>query len=111
LRSDRERLFDILEAVERVEAQAARGRAAFAADELAQTAVIRWVEIIGEAARGLSEGLRQAHPEVPWRQMVAMRNVLIHGYFDIDVDLVWSVAENDLPKLRAQVQAIVEDLA
>jgi uncharacterized protein with HEPN domain len=111
LRSDRERLFDILEAVERVEAQAARGRAAFAADELAQTAVIRWVEIIGEAARGLSEGLRQAHPEVPWRQMVAMRNVLIHGYFDIDVDLVWSVAENDLPKLRAQVQAVVDDLA
>jgi uncharacterized protein with HEPN domain len=45
---------------------------------------------------------------VPWRQMVAMRNVLIHGYFDIDVDLVWSVAQNDLPKLGAQVRAIVE---
>jgi uncharacterized protein with HEPN domain len=70
LRSDRERLFDILESVERIEAQAARGRAAF-----------------------------------------AMRNVLIHGYFDIDVDLVWSVAENDLPKLAAQVRAIVEEMA
>jgi uncharacterized protein with HEPN domain len=55
--------------------------------------------------------LRQAHPEVPWRQMVAMRNVLIHGYFDIDVDLVWSVAENDLPKLAAQVRAILEETA
>ena len=74
-------------------------------------AVIRWVEIIGEAARGVSEELRQAHPEVPWRQMVAMRNVLIHGYFDIDVDLVWSVAQNDLPKLGAQVRAIVEELS
>jgi uncharacterized protein with HEPN domain len=93
LRSDRERLFDILDAVERIEAQ---------------TAVIRWVEIIGEATRGLTEELRQAHPQVPWRQMVAMRNVLIHGYFDIDVDLVWSVAQNDLPKLGAQVRAIVE---
>jgi uncharacterized protein with HEPN domain len=93
LRSDRERLFDILDAVERIEAQAA---------------VIRWVEIIGEATRGLTEELRQAHPQVPWRQMVAMRNVLIHGYFDIDVDLVWSVAQNDLPKLGAQVRAIVE---
>jgi uncharacterized protein with HEPN domain len=72
LRSDRERLFDILDAVERIEAQASRGRAAFAGDELAQTAVIRWVGI------------------------------------DIDVDLVWSVAQNDLPKLGAQVRAIVE---
>jgi uncharacterized protein with HEPN domain len=111
LRSDRERLFDILDAIERIEAQAARGRATFAGDELAQNAVIRWVEIIGEAARGLSEELRQAHPEVPWRQMIAMRNVLIHGYFDIDVDLVWSVAQNDLPKLGAQVRAIVGELS
>ena len=73
MRSDRERLFDILEAVERIEGQAVRGRAASADDDLAQTAVIRWVEIIGEAAREVSEELRQAHPEVPWRQMVTMR--------------------------------------
>jgi uncharacterized protein with HEPN domain len=111
LRSDRERLLDILEAVERIETQAERGRAAFTDDELAQTAVVRWVEIIGEAARGVSEELRQAHPEVPWRQMIAMRNVLIHGYFDIDVDLVWSVAQNDLLKLGAQVRAIVDELS
>jgi len=110
LRSDRERLFDILESVERIETQAARGRAAFTDDEVAQSAVVRWVEIIGEAARGLTEELRQMHPEVPWRQMVAMRNVLIHGYFDIDVELVWSVAENDLPKLAAQIRAIVEEM-
>jgi uncharacterized protein with HEPN domain len=83
LRSDRERLLDILESVERIEAQTVRGRDAFADDELAQTAVIRWVEIIGEAARGVSEELREAHPEVPWRQMVAMRNVLIHGYDEL----------------------------
>lgn len=111
MRSDRERLLDILEAIERIEVQAARGRSAFAEEELAQTAVIRWIEIIGEAARGLTEELRQAHPEVPWRRMVAMRNVLIHGYFDIDVDLVWSVAENDLPKLAAQVRAVLEETA
>jgi uncharacterized protein with HEPN domain len=111
LRSDRERLLDILEAIERIEVQAARGLSTFAGEELAQTAVIRWIEVIGEAARGLTEELRQAHPEVPWRQMVAMRNVLIHGYFDIDVDLVWSVAENDLPKLAAQVRAILAETA
>jgi uncharacterized protein with HEPN domain len=110
LRSDRERLLDILEAIERIEAQAARGRLTFAGEELAQAAVIRWIEIIGEAARGVTAELREAHPEVPWRRMVAMRNVLIHGYFDIDVDLVWSVAENDLPKLHAQIRAIVDQL-
>ena len=111
MRSDRDRLLDILEAIDRVEAQAARGRAAFVADELAQTAVIRWVEVIGEAARALTGEFRRAHHEVPWRQMVAMRNVLIHGYFDIDVDLVWSVAENDLPKLGAQIRAILDELS
>lgn len=66
--------------------------------------------IIGEATRGLTEELRQAHPEVPWRQMVAMRNVLIHGYFDIDVDLVWSVAQSDIAKVGARVRAIVEGM-
>jgi uncharacterized protein with HEPN domain len=110
LRSDRERLLDILQAIERIEVQAARGRSTFAGEELAQTAVVRWIEIIGEAAGGLTAELREAHPGVPWRQMVAMRNVLIHGYFDIDVDLVWSVAETDLPKLQAQIQAIVESM-
>ena len=110
MRSDRERLLDILEAVERIEVQAARGRSTFADEELAQTAVIRWIEIIGEAARGVSAELRQEYPEVPWRRMVAMRNVLIHGYFDIDVDLVWSVAQNDLPKLEAQIRAIIEGM-
>ena len=49
--------------------------------------MISWIEIIGEAARGITDELREAHPEVPWRRMVAMRNVLIHGYFAIDVDL------------------------
>ena len=111
MRSDLERLYDILEAVERIEEQAARGRAVFADDELVQSAVIRWVEIIGEATRGLTDELRQAHPEVPWRQMVAMRNVLVHGYFDVDVDLVWSVAQSDLPKLGAQIRAIVSEMS
>jgi uncharacterized protein with HEPN domain len=72
--------------------------------------VIRWIEIIGEAARGETAELREAHPEVPWRRMVAMRNVLIHGYFDIDVDLVWSVAQNDLPKLGAQIRAMLSGM-
>jgi uncharacterized protein with HEPN domain len=101
----------MLEAIERIEAQAARGRSFLASEELAQAAVIRWIEIIGEAARGVTTELREAHPEVPWRRMVAMRNVLVHGYFDIDVDLVWSVAQNDLPRLEAQIRAILSGMS
>jgi uncharacterized protein with HEPN domain len=101
----------MLEAIERIEAQAARGRSFLTSEELAQAAVIRWIEIIGEAARGVTDELREAHPEVPWRRMVAMRNVLIHGYFDIDVDLVWSVAQNDLPRLEAQIRAILSGMS
>jgi uncharacterized protein with HEPN domain len=94
LRSDRERLLDILDAIERIRRQAARGRGAFDRDEVVQTAVIRWVEIIGEAVRGLSPQLRNAHPDVPWRQIVAMRNIVVHGYFDVDAEAIWSTVEN-----------------
>jgi len=110
LRSDRERLLDIVEAIERIGNQVTRGRSVFIEDVLVQTAVIRWIEIIGEAARAISPELRGAHPEVPWRQVVAMRNILVHGYFEVDVDAVWSAIEHDTPKLEAQVRAILDDM-
>ncbi len=108
MRSDRERLLDILEAIERIGRQVTRGRPAFDEDELVQTAVIRWIEIIGEAARAVSPEFREAHPEIPWRQVVAMRNILVHGYFEVDVDAVWSAIEHDAPKLETQIRAILD---
>ena len=110
MRSDRERLLDIVEAIERIGNQVTRGRSVFIEDVLVQTAVIRWIEIIGEAARAISPELREAHPEIPWRQVVAMRNILVHGYFEVDVDAVWSAIEHDTPKLEAQVRAILDDM-
>jgi uncharacterized protein with HEPN domain len=67
---------------------------------LLQNAVLHWIEIIGKAARGVSDKVRDAHPEVPWRVITDMRNRVTHVYFDIDLDIVWNMVTRDLPKLR-----------
>src|ERR1043165_204160 len=100
MRDDRERLLDILEAIERIDRYAARGRAAFERDELIQNWITHQLQIIGEAAARISPDLRESYPGVPWRQIIGMRNVLTHGYFEIDLDIVWSVVERDLGKLQ-----------
>lgn len=61
------------------------------------------MEIIGEACRALSEALRDRHPEVPWAAIVGMRNILVHDYFGLNLDEVWSVTERDLPDLRRRI--------
>ena len=66
--------------------------------------------IIGEAANQISDGMRAAHPEIPWRVIVGMRNVLIHDYVQTNYNLVWQTVRNDLPKLREQLLAIKTSL-
>jgi uncharacterized protein with HEPN domain len=83
MRDDRERLLDILEAIERIDRYAIRGREAFERDELIQNWITHQLQIIGEAAARITTDLRENHSEVPWRQIIGMRNVLTHGYFDI----------------------------
>lgn len=65
---------------------------------------------IGEAARNLSDALRDRHPDVPWSQIIAMRNTLVHDYFGVDVEEIWSTVEKDLPALKRQVETILEEL-
>lgn len=103
MRDDRERLRDILEAVERIERYAAKGRDAFERDELIQVWIVHHLQLVGEAARALSEDFRAAHPEIPWSQIVGMRNILVHNYFGIDTEIVWAAVERDLPALKAQI--------
>jgi uncharacterized protein with HEPN domain len=69
---------------------------AFKADMLRQDGVIRELQVIGEAARMISEKTKQAHPDVPWYQIVGMRNRLIHEYFGVDLDAVWKTVTQDL---------------
>jgi uncharacterized protein with HEPN domain len=110
VRNDRERLLDIIEAIERIDRHTGDGRAAFADQELVQVWVIHNLEIVGEAARGVSEDLRRRRPDVRWREVVAMRNVLAHGYFGIDVERLWVTVEKDLPKLKEQIRSIVAEM-
>jgi uncharacterized protein with HEPN domain len=105
VRDDGERLADILDAAEKIRRKVAEGREAFDADEYAQLAIVHLVQIIGEAANRLSPELTGAHPEIPWRQIVATRNRVVHSYFDVDLELLWSVASVDIPKLEKQLRA------
>ena len=77
----------------------------FLANEEKYEAVNRKLEIIGEAARRLSEETKQNFPEVPWRLVTAMRNALIHDYDDVNLHLVWETAQSDLPPLMARIEA------
>jgi uncharacterized protein with HEPN domain len=74
-------------------------------------ALIYLVTVIGEAARGVSESTRSAHPEVPWRDVVDTRNRLVHGYVYVDLDVLWDVVSNDLPALARMLKPLLEELA
>ena len=106
MRRDDERLADILEAAEKIAVRAAKGRAAFDTDEDTQIVLVHLIQVIGEAAAGLSDGFIAEHPEVPWRQIIATRNRVVHGYFEVDLDILWDVAIIDVPELASQVRRI-----
>ena len=107
---DRDRLEDILEAIERIERYARKGRDAFEADELVQTWIIHHIQVIGEATRRLSEDLQNSYSDIPWSAIVGMRNILVHDYFGIDLEEVWSTVERDIPTLKRKVMKIIDDL-
>jgi uncharacterized protein with HEPN domain len=110
MRHDRLRLLDIQEAIERIEKYASQGQEAFEHEELIQTWIVHHLQIIGEAARALSSDLRDQHPEMPWSKIIGMRNILVHDYFGIDVDVVWAVVERDLPDLKLQIETILREV-
>ena len=80
---------------------------AFESDEMFQVWIVRHLQIIGEAASRVSGETQIAYPAVPWKKMIGMRYVLVHGYFDIDLDIVWSVIENDLRSLKQEVESVL----
>jgi len=82
-------------------------RAQFEANHLMQDAVLRNLELIGEAATRIPEDVRLAHSEIPWRQIIAMRNQLIHAYLGVDLDVVWDVVKVELPLLIQQLKALI----
>ena len=86
-----------------------RSRTDLDTDRKLNLSLVRLLEIIGEAARGISEEFRQTHSDLPWNKMVGMRDRLIHGYFDVNLDVVWETVTKYIPLLIDQLEKIVAD--
>lgn len=76
----------------------------FVKNKTIQDAIVREIEIIGEAAKNISEDLKNNHPEIPWRKISGMRDKIVHEYFDIDLEIVWKTIQNDLPVFKNKLK-------
>lgn len=102
-------LFDIKEAIERIRDFTREGQAEFHDSFVIQDAVVKNLLVIGEAARRLSGTAVEKAPEISWSHIVRLRDVLIHGYYKIDLDVVWEVVKHDLDPLYEAVSRMLED--
>lgn len=110
-RRDTEFLRDIMEAMQRVISYTKNSSyEEFMDDTKTQDAVLRNIEVIGEATKGLSTSFKKSHPAVPWRDMSGMRDKVIHHYFGINYDIVWNVAKEQMPQLVPRIESILKQL-
>lgn len=107
------RLFigDILDSIKRIESfSKGLTKEKLEKDELYQSAIIRQIEIIGEAVKNIPDSFRNRYSEIPWQKIAGMRDVIIHGYFRVDLETVWRVIKKDLPDLKNKISKIKTDL-
>ncbi len=97
----------VLDAIGKIESYVSSGRDAFFASAMSQDAVLRQLEVIGEAVKQLSTSTRERSPDVPWRDIAGMRDVLIHQYFAVDLEQVWEATQRDLGPLRQAVKELL----
>jgi len=107
LKDDRAYLHHLRDAIGKIEQYAVAGRAEFLAHSYWQDAIIRQLEIIGEASKRLSPALRESTPEIPWRRICGLRDVLIHNYMGVDIEAVWTIVEVSIPPLKTTVEALL----
>ncbi len=108
-RADKDFLYDIQEAVRRIKIYTHEMTyEEFLADTRTQDAVIRNIEIIGEATKKLSVELRIQYPDVPWKEMTGTRDRLIHNYFGVDIEVVWKISIDELSNLTLQITKILD---
>ncbi len=109
MRPDRDRLEDILEAIEEIRRRLPETAKEWMASRLLQVWVVHHLQVIGEASNNLSPGLVAAHPEVPWQCIADMHQILVHQHFGVDFATVWRTVTDDLPPLEAAVRAILTE--
>ena len=108
MRHDESYLLDmLLEARKAVKFATGLTYSQFNRSDLHQNAIIKSIEIISEAASRVSADTREAHPEIPWHEIIGMRNRLVHGYFEVNLLRVWDTVQEDLPALIAQLEPLV----
>jgi uncharacterized protein with HEPN domain len=80
----------------------------FMENRLLQDGVIRQLEVMGEAARNLTEDLRNEYPNIPWRQMIGLRNRMIHAYFNVNLQIIWEIIQGDIPNLKKDIDFVLK---
>ena len=102
-------LHHIVDAIERIDDYiTGLSSEEFTKDEKTKDAVVRNLEIIGEAAKKITEKTKSSNPEIPWKNMASMRDRLIHAYFGVDYNIVWQVAKEELPPLREKLKSLLK---
>jgi uncharacterized protein with HEPN domain len=105
------RFHDILLAIKKIEQYLGKMTfIQFRKNEMAIDAVVRNFEIIGEASKNVPLSIRRAYPNIPWKQMNGMRNILIHEYFGVDIKTVWHTARQYLPALKKQLEEVLQEM-
>jgi uncharacterized protein with HEPN domain len=99
----------IAECIRRIEENTSKGREEFQRSHTLQDAVLRNLQTLSEATQRLSAGTRDKHPEIEWTRIAAFRNVVVHNYLGIDLEIIWAITQRDVPELKRAISAVLEE--